>query len=138
MFLTRTNEKERPRLQWLHPSTRLLWLLAICVAALVCRSPGRLVVTLGLLWVTSAVCGVNLYALWRVTRLSLPFCFALLIMQTALRREGPVAVSLGAFAIHHLALQASLLGMLRVQCLAIAGAQFWLWQHPTDLALMLV
>ncbi len=31
-----------------------------------------------------------------------------------------------------------LLDILRIQCLALAGAQFWQWTHPTDLALMLL
>jgi energy-coupling factor transport system permease protein len=115
----------------------VLWLGAVCSAALAESNPRVLVVVLGILWITWLAAGLGWRALWRVTRLSLPFCLALLVMQVLLRHEGPPLYRMAGLTIYTRALSVSLLDMLRVQCLAVVGAQFWLCTHPTDLALML-
>jgi energy-coupling factor transport system permease protein len=93
---------------------------------------------LGILWVTSVAAGLPWRALWQVTWFSLPFCLALLVLQVLLRHEGAPVYRLAVLTIYSGALSVALLSTLRILCLALAGAQFWLWTHPTDLALMLL
>jgi len=133
-----------------HPAVKVSWLVATCAATLALTSAPALLAVLALLWATPALAGgwapgrrrphPYLPALLTVARMSLPFCLALLVLQVALHRSGPVAfvVPWVRLAVYTQALQRALLGCLRVQCLAVAGTQFWLWTHPTDLAIMLM
>lgn len=125
----------RPAL--LHPACKVLWLGAACSATLAAYHPGTLLVVLGMLWITWLAGGLGGLALWRVIRLSLPFSLALLVMQVLLRHAGAPLYRVAGLTVYTGTLPIALLGVLRIQCLAAAGAQFWSWTHPTDLALML-
>jgi energy-coupling factor transport system permease protein len=137
MVPTYARAPHQSRLALLHPASKVLWLGAVCSAALAAYRPGTLAVVLGILWITWLAAGLGWIALWQVIRLCLPFCLALLVMQVLLRHEGAPLYRLAGLTLYARALPVALLSMLRIQCLAAAGAQFWLWTHPTDLALML-
>jgi energy-coupling factor transport system permease protein len=121
----------------LHPATKTAWLVAVCAATLSAQRPVALAGVLGCLWISWLVFGLGWSSLWRVIRLALPFGLVLLLMQALLRHEGAPLYHLGGLTVYSAALPVGLLGLLRVQCLAAAGVQFWMWTHPTDLALML-
>jgi energy-coupling factor transport system permease protein len=127
-----------PRPAAVYPATKVLWLCAAYTAALASHRPAVLLAVLGLLWATSLAAGLGWRPLWQVTRLALPFCLALLVLQVLLRHEGMPVYHMAGLTITAGAVWVGLLSTLRILCLALGGAQFWSWTHPTDLALMLL
>jgi energy-coupling factor transport system permease protein len=121
----------------LDPRTKALW-AALCLFLIFSTSDWRL---LTLVLVTNllllAVARIPLRVLAPLVGNLILFGLVILVFQL-LFQDGPVWLSLGPIHLHSKGFDVARSAWFRLANLAIIFAQYMMWTHPTDIALMLV
>lgn len=129
-----------PRDNLLHrldPRTKLLWFLAMTVLSIATRRPELLAAGVALVTLVSLAAGLDVRRFWPLVRAMIPVTFAVVILQL-IYAEGPAFATLGPLDLHTRGFAIAFSVMFRIILIVMVALQFFMWVHPTDLALTFV
>jgi len=121
----------------LDPRTKLLWFLAMSVLSIATRRPELLAAGIALVILISLAAGLDVRRFWPLVQAMIPVTFAVVILQL-IYAEGPVFATLGPLDLHTRGFAIAFSVMFRIILIVTVCLQFFMWVHPTDLALTFV
>jgi energy-coupling factor transport system permease protein len=121
----------------LDPRTKLLWFLLMVVLAIVTQQPALLVAGIGLVILVSLAAGLDIRRYGPLVKAMIPVTIAVVILQLIFA-EGPVFATIGPIGLHSRGLEVALTVMFRIILIVTVSLQFFMWVHPTDLALTFI
>ena len=125
---------------WIHrldPRSKLLWFLAMLVLAIVTRQPALLAGGIALVILVTFAAGLDARRYWPLVQAMIPVTIAVVILQLVYA-EGPVFAQAGPLALHVAGFGIAFTVMFRIILIVTVCLQFFMWVHPTDLALTFV
>ena len=135
-LITPYSYKDNP-IHKLDPRTKLLWFLAMVILSIVTQQPGLLAMGIGLVILVSLVAGLDIRRYGPLVKAMIPVTIAVLILQLIVA-EGPIFAYIGPVGLHTRAFEIAFKVMFRIILIVIVSLQFFMWVHPTDLALTFV
>jgi len=121
----------------LDPRSKLLWFLAMMILSIVTRQPALLAAGIGLVILVSLAAGLDIRRYWPLAQAMIPVTIAVVILQL-IYADGPVFARLGPAALHVNGFGIAFTVMFRIIFIVTVCLQFFMWVHPTDLALTFV
>ena len=121
----------------LDPRTKLLWFLVMVVLAITTQQPILLVAGIGLVVLVSLAAGLDIRRYGPLVKAMIPVTIDVVILQLIFA-EGPVFATIGPVELHSRGLTVALTVMFRIILIVTVSLQFFMWVHPTDLALTFV
>lgn len=135
-LITPYSYKDNP-IHKLDPRTKLLWFLIMVVLAIVTDAPILLMAGIGLVVVVSLAAGLDIRRYGPLVKAMIPVTIAVVILQLIFA-EGPTFAHLGPVGLHSRGFEIAFKVMFRIILIVIVSLQFFMWVHPTDLALTFV
>ncbi len=121
----------------LDPRSKLLWFFVMLVLSIVTQQPALLALGIGLVILVSLAAALDVRRFWPLAQAMIPVTIAVVILQLVYA-EGPVFAHLGPIALHILGFGIAFTVMFRIILIVNVCLQFFMWVHPTDLALTFV
>jgi energy-coupling factor transport system permease protein len=107
------------------------------VLAIITKNPLLLAAGIGLVVLVSLAAGLDIRRYGPLVKAMIPVTIAVVILQLIFA-EGPVFASIGPLDLHSRGLDIALTVMFRIILIVTVSLQFFMWVHPTDLALTFV
>ncbi|MFQ5611892.1 MAG: energy-coupling factor transporter transmembrane component T family protein [Anaerolineae bacterium] len=121
----------------LDPRTKLLWFLMMVVLSIVTEQPAFLAAGIGLVILVSLAAGLDIRRYGPLVKAMIPVTIAVVILQLIFA-EGPTFADVGPVGLHSQGFEIAFRVMFRIILIVIVSLQFFMWVHPTDLALTFV
>lgn len=121
----------------LDPRTKLLWFLTMVLLSIVTQQPSLLMAGIGLVVLVSLAAGLDIRRYGPLVKAMIPVTIAVLILQLIFA-EGPIFASIGPVGLHTRGFEIAFKVMFRIILIVIVSLQFFMWVHPTDLALTFI
>ena len=121
----------------LDPRTKLLWFLTMVLLSIVTQQPSLLIAGIGLVVLVSLVAGLDIRRYGPLVKAMIPVTIAVLILQLIFA-EGPIFAYIGPVGLHIRGFEIAFKVMFRIILIVIVSLQFFMWVHPTDLALTFI
>lgn len=135
-LITPYSYKDNP-IHRLDPRTKLLWFLLMIVLAIVTDAPILLIAGIGLVVVVSLAAGLDIRRYGPLVRAMIPVTIAVVILQLIFA-EGPIFAQIGPVGLHSRGFEIAFKVMFRIILIVVVSLQFFMWVHPTDLALTFI
>ena len=121
----------------LDPRTKLLWFLIMITLAIVTEPPLLLIGGIVLVVLVSLAAGLDIRRYGPLVQAMIPVTIAVVILQLIFA-EGPTFAQFGPVGLHSQGFEIAFKVMFRIILIVIVSLQFFMWVHPTDLALTFV
>jgi len=121
----------------LDPRTKLLWFLVMLILSIATRQPALLAAGIGLVVMVSLAAGLDIRRYWPLVKAMIPVTIAVVILQL-IYAEGPIFATVGPVGLHSLGFEIAFTVMFRIILIVTVCLQFFMWVHPTDLALTFI
>lgn len=121
----------------LDPRSKLLWFFVMLVLSIVTQQPALLAVGIGLVILVSLAAGLDVRRYWPLAQAMVPVTIAVVILQL-IYAQGPVFAHVGPIGLHIRGFGIAFTVMFRIILIVTVCLQFFMWVHPTDLALTFV
>lgn len=135
-LITPYSYKDNP-IHKLDPRTKLLWFLIMIIFSIVTQQPALLAAGIGLVVLISLAAGLDISRYGPLVTAMIPVTIAVVILQLIFA-EGPILATIGPIALHSRGFEIAFKVMFRIILIVIVSLQFFMWVHPTDLALTFV